>query len=333
VDYCTVPARYTITMTHISIATLGVVLVTVLSVEGYYRPPPNPLELQLYTIFQQIQGVKYKLKDLKAQTAPLRPIELDNGNIMLFRVQPGILKESYTRYTNVGQSDDANAAVFDAVPSGCKGTDGREFCDRHYRSQVLDMWDTFIPVMESLRVGVYKDNVEMAYFEYSVPVGSTYLDWYRNANIIDSSYTDIDATSPGGRTTASANCLDNDPPGFGMGCNGREWSIEGSLSTTAFPDIGLEGHQRRFFINLEYGGCNSDKGWLVVEDEIGNCLWEANMQNDVYPNVFFANATTQIQWPDMDPIEFGKADTLVLSYKPKPLPEGSEDDDSGLSHY
>ena len=66
---------------------------------------------------------------------------MGDGYYMAFRAQPGISKPVYQRFIDKGNNDDDDAIVFNNVPCGCKTTDGRLPCDRHYRSKLLDLWD------------------------------------------------------------------------------------------------------------------------------------------------------------------------------------------------
>ena len=61
--------------------------------------------------------------------------------MLAFRLTPGIQRSAYDKYISIGNNDDDDDLVKSRVPCGCKTTDGRLFCDRHYRSRLLDMWD------------------------------------------------------------------------------------------------------------------------------------------------------------------------------------------------
>ncbi|KAK7468156.1 hypothetical protein BaRGS_00036620, partial [Batillaria attramentaria] len=59
-----------------------------------------------------------------------------------------------------------------AMPCGCLSVDGREPCDRHYRSSLLDVWPS--TVIDKVRVSWYKEGEEQAYIEFDGK-DSTYL--------------------------------------------------------------------------------------------------------------------------------------------------------------
>jgi hypothetical protein len=54
----------------------------------------------------------------------------------VFRVTAGNKISAYDTFNLVGHNDDDD----DNMPCGCRTTDGRKFCDRHYRSGLLDRW-------------------------------------------------------------------------------------------------------------------------------------------------------------------------------------------------
>jgi hypothetical protein len=57
-------------------------------------------------------------------------------------------------------------------------------------------------------------------------------------------------------------------------------------------DVGVV--ERRFFINLHYGGCSEDTGWLLAVDKIpGPCNYEKNLPA---PVIYYSGATTKTNW-------------------------------------
>ena len=67
-------------------------------------------------------------------------VSMDDGYYLAFRLTAHIGRSAYDKYTAIGVNDDSDSLVFDNVPCGCKTTDGRLYCDRHYRSKLLDLW-------------------------------------------------------------------------------------------------------------------------------------------------------------------------------------------------
>nr|KAG5688311.1 hypothetical protein BaRGS_009943 [Batillaria attramentaria] len=75
-----------------------------------------------------------------------------------------------------------------AMPCGCLSVDGREPCDRHYRSSLLDVWPS--TVIDKVRVSWYKEGEEQAYIEFDGK-DSTYLNWFSKDKVVNSSFTDL----------------------------------------------------------------------------------------------------------------------------------------------
>ncbi|KAK7114310.1 uncharacterized protein [Littorina saxatilis] len=203
-------------------------------------------------------------------------IKLDNGYFLAFRITPGIQSSAYEKFMADGNSDDTDCLVFQNVPEGCKTTDGRLSCDRHYRSRILDLWDR-LPIAR-VRVGVYKDNVEQRFFEFNGN-SSNFDNWFSQSRLINNSYTDLSATQA--------------TPNF-------------------FSIVGDQAFGRPFFINNNYGGCDNDAGWLMVSDKADPpCPWEKRNTTNSYPVIFFSSANAKSIYSITNAI----ADTLVISVK------------------
>ena len=50
------------------------------------------------------------------------------------------------------------------------------------------------------------------------------------------------------------------------------WSDIKSEPKNYFSIVGEPSHDRRFFVNRNYGGCNVDSGWMLVSGPV--CTWE-----------------------------------------------------------
>ncbi|XP_070191486.1 uncharacterized protein [Littorina saxatilis] len=231
---------------------------------------------------KQVQEILVKVTAIQenqetcSQSCTDNLIKLDNGYFLAFRITPGIQSSAYKKFMADGNSDDTDCLVFQNVPEGCKTTDGRLSCDRHYRSRLLDVWNRH-PIAR-VRVGVYKDNVEQRFFEFNGK-SSNFDNWFSQSRLIDSSYTDLSATQA--------------KPNF-------------------FSIAGDQGYGRRFFIHNNYGGCGVDSGWLVVSDKSDPlCPWEKSDTTTSYPHIFFSSADTKSTFSN----QVAVADTLVISVK------------------
>nr|QIQ54694.1 capsule gland specific secretory protein [Reishia bronni] len=216
-----------------------------------------------------------------------RLITDNEGYLLAFRLTGGIKKSAYDKYVAVGLYDDSNDLVFYSMPCGCKTTNSSLYCDRHYRSVLLDLMP-LLPV-EKVRVAVYKKGVEKVRIVFDGRKRN-HLNFFQQKQILEDPYTDLSSTTPA------------DPNSF---------SIAGD-------DL-----KRRFFINNNYHGCTNDAGWLVVGDGPGStsCPWEQKHEAH-YPFILYANTpsnqTTPTEkymkttWQTQDP---GEGDVLTISIK------------------
>ncbi|KAK7104888.1 uncharacterized protein [Littorina saxatilis] len=261
------------------------VLDKVTAIQGNLTTDLGLIKERTENIPQRLSAIDKKLVDLQKtctsrQTCTDRLLKLDNGYYLAFRITPGIQSSAYQKFVAVGKSDDPDCLVVQNVPEGCKTTDGRRFCDRHYRSRLIDLWDQ-LPILR-VRVGVYKDNVEQRFFEFNGK-NSNYDNWFSQSRLIKSSYTDLSAAT-------------RPQPNF-------------------FSIAGDHRHGRHFFINNNYGGCNADAGWLVVSDRPApypTCFWQS-VASKSYPLIFFSSADAKSNFNNRTTVGF--ADTLVISIK------------------
>ena len=66
---------------------------------------------------------------------------LYNDWILVFRATRNINQSAYDTWLNVGRYDDSPLLRHN-VPIGCLSTNGSHYCDRHFRSKLIDMWDS-----------------------------------------------------------------------------------------------------------------------------------------------------------------------------------------------
>ncbi|KAK3782444.1 hypothetical protein RRG08_033085 [Elysia crispata] len=161
--------------------------------------------------------------------------------------------------------------VKSTVEDACKTLDFQAPCTSHWRNDdALDNWENVDEVLFGI---IYKGEiVKTIFFDGE---DTTYLDWYRAENLLESPWSD----------------LPTEPHNF--------FSIEGH-----------ERLQRRFFIERNYGGCPNDVGWMVVSDmERRPCSWE---KADSYPLIKFAAGSKSENWNTGEVLE---ADGFVIFLK------------------
>lgn len=114
---------------------------------------------------------------------------------------------------------------------------------KHYVSGFLQkFWNQEGVAVNAVRVHVYRDGGLERFWQFDA-AGTTKSNWFESSRLQSSSYMDL-PTGPFNR-----------------------FSIAGDNS---------KGTGRRWFINRNYDGCGSDNGWLVVDNDMNLCSWEAN---------------------------------------------------------
>ncbi|XP_066302809.1 uncharacterized protein [Branchiostoma lanceolatum] len=109
----------------------------------------------------------------------------------------------------------------------------------------------------------------------------------------------------------------------GLGSDKSSWFTKSRLISSPYSDISTEPQnifsiigedsvKRRFYINRNYGGCNNDRGWMVVADggPSGFCTWERASTSE-HPHVLYSKLSTSVVWDDTANV--GKADRLLIS--------------------
>ena len=109
----------------------------------------------------------------------------------------------------------------------------------------------------------------------------------------------------------------------GATTNATNWFINTRLTASSYPDLpagpfnyyaiaGDAANGRRWFINRQYGGCNVDAGWLIIDSAPDPCSWETNVNAPALrilyaPGVSFTNWQTAV-----DNNQIGFADVFAV---------------------
>ena len=168
--------------------------------------------------------------------------------------------------------------VYDAWESS-QGTrdslpaDMMKYTDRHYRNPLVDSWNTLRVAL--VRLALYENGREVAFLLFD-GVGTDKMNWFSKERILDSSWNHLRYDSP--------------------------------LNFASVAGDGRYG--RRFFINIRYGGCENDHGFIVLEDcGTQPCSYEKNPQQ---PQILYSRFPGGTRWQSM---LFGSADYMVISVK------------------
>lgn len=147
----------------------------------------------------------------------------------------------------------------------------RALATRNYRSGLVDTnWTDFVEA----KVEVVTGTVVARVIEFDT-VGSDPLSWFAPDRHVVSSWTDL-PTDPSWTNN-----------------NGRFFDIEGG--------------SRDWYINLQWGGCPSDRGWLMITR--GNfCYWEGTTQDPV--EIIYSVLPTHGSAPSQTETAFG--DSLIV---------------------
>ncbi|XP_038066531.1 uncharacterized protein LOC119736586 [Patiria miniata] len=121
--------------------------------------------------------------------------------------------------------------------------------------------------------------------------GSDIKSWFTQTRLISSPWDDLKSAELTGHEGS-----------------GRIFSIDG--------DVREQNLQRRFFINNHYGGCEGDKGWLVVteSDATANCPWETETAAHPYSIILYSTTNHTVLWNDVrsNATAVGRADSLTI---------------------
>jgi len=90
-----------------------------------------------------------------------------------------------------------------------------------------------------------------------------------------------------------------------------DWAgVKPGMTNNFFSVAGDAGGNRRFFIQNNYGGCEVDSGWLVVQTmrRASMCPWESNGKQ---PLIYYSAGDANVKWQTAG--AYAEADTLVVS--------------------
>nr|KAG5694818.1 hypothetical protein BaRGS_019195 [Batillaria attramentaria] len=126
---------------------------------------------------------------------------------------------------------------------------------RHYRSRILDDWPS--SSIDTVRLTLYENGVQQRFVEFDGS-GSNLLNWFTQARVVNSDWTDI--------SNETANFF--------------------SIAGVNFPDVPAV---RRFYINRSFGQNCDDQGWLLVAEADDVCDY---VPPPPYPVIIYSGATT-----------------------------------------
>ncbi|KAK7476344.1 hypothetical protein BaRGS_00032403 [Batillaria attramentaria] len=178
----------------------------------------------------EVTQLKQRLDKLEQMT--LDPIKLSDDFVIAFRAQAGIGKSVMDAFRKTGYHDDT-AVARSEMPCGCFDVHG--WCDRHYRSRVLDNWSTY--GVHQVKLSLYQRGREMAWVIFNA-AGTTYDNWLDRARVVSSSWFDV-RYSPSNYFSVTGDTL----------------------------------RARHFFMNSHSKGCPDVVGWLAIKDRPDPCPW------------------------------------------------------------
>ncbi|XP_033626039.1 uncharacterized protein LOC117289152 [Asterias rubens] len=154
-------------------------------------------------------------------------------------------------------------------------------CHGNYRNKALyDAWNDRKLNVKQVKLSLYDDTGVKVKLVFK-GTDSDILSWFAKERLVSSLWSDL-------TTTATTNYF----------------SIDGDVTSILLID-------RRFFINMNYGGCDIDRGWMVVVDSEGPCSWEKSFSS--YPAIMYSTNYTSTTFNDArnDKI-LGIADYLTI---------------------
>lgn len=160
------------------------------------------------------------------------------------------------------------------VETGCKQLNHSLPCANHYRNNdALDKWTN----VDKVLFAVYVNGSMVKYIMFNGR-GSSWLNWFEESRVLDSSWTDL--------STLKHNIF--------------------SIVGDARPHL-----LRRFYVNHVHGGCPGDLGWFVAADAFpGGCPWEKKV---AYPAFLYAKGNTVSTWEARHTV--ASADTIGIFIK------------------
>ncbi|XP_038066944.1 uncharacterized protein LOC119736970 [Patiria miniata] len=156
----------------------------------------------------------------------------------------------------------------------------------HRRDNCLyQAWHNGLLNVRRVKLSLYEGAIVRAELIFD-GAGSDIGSWFTQTRLISSPWDDLKSVQFGG--------------------DGQYFSIDGHVE-----------EDRRFFINNHYGGCEGDKGWLVVteSDSLNYCGWEGQTEAHPYPMILYSTTNHKVLWNDVlsnggGPV--GRADSLTI---------------------
>ncbi|KAL4225331.1 hypothetical protein ACF0H5_016019 [Mactra antiquata] len=148
----------------------------------------------------------------------------------------------------------------------------------HYRSSIVSAWS--ISNIKMVKLALYTEDKEVAYIIFNGE-NSNSVNWFDASRVISSSWSDVTPTD-----------------------SYNYFSIVGHYIAGR--------HDRRFFINRSYKGCNNDLGNLAVIDTLSAgkpCLFD---RHPVYPQFVYSQINSVNYWQNG---LFGRADYFAVFIK------------------
>ncbi|XP_060083121.1 uncharacterized protein LOC132562397 [Ylistrum balloti] len=155
-----------------------------------------------------------------------------SGWILLARFGSGNSESVLSTWTETGRDDNSDANM----PDECKETNTSSVCTRHFRSGLIDEWETLNPTQ--VKFSLYTSGIEVVYITLNA-TDSDLTSWFSKERLLSTSFTDLTTNS-----------------------------------TTNFFSLSGPNASRRFYIHKSYGGCPNDIGWVQIMDGQGVCFYD-----------------------------------------------------------
>ena len=150
---------------------------------------------------------------------------------------------------------------------------------KHYVSgYIANYWNKGGVTVTDVRTHVYKAGAIQKFWKFDGKM-STSISWFTNTKLTGSSYMDLPA---------------------------------GPFNFFSILGDGPNNAGRRFFINRNYGGCNVDAGWLVLDTAPDPCAWDTN-KNAAAIRILYAAGQTFATWQNaIDNNQLGVGDAYAV---------------------
>ncbi|XP_041367477.1 uncharacterized protein LOC121382061 [Gigantopelta aegis] len=181
----------------------------------------------------------------------------DDDWVLVFRATRLINQSAYDTWVNPGHYDDYPALRQD-VPVGCLSVNGSHYCDRHYKSKLINIWNS--ANIAQVKLVLYENGVPMVTTIFNGH-GTSSTTWFTQPRMAHSSWDDL----------------------YGN-------------TVLFFSQNGQDVNFRRWYIVKSHNGCPNDIGWMVVLDKyVMKCPWEYPV-NAGFPVFLYAPNQRKTQW-------------------------------------